>query len=120
MPPRIKRPCRHKSCAALTNDSSGYCDEHRQQHAGEGWRNYQTGKSRQERGYGRPWEVRRARILQRDKYICQECRRAGIATRASTIDHILAKAHGGTDDDFNLEALCWPCHRTKTARERLR
>ncbi|MFB4730924.1 HNH endonuclease, partial [Enterobacter hormaechei subsp. steigerwaltii] len=24
------------------------------------------------------------------------------------------------DDDFNLEALCWPCHRTKTARERLR
>lgn len=49
-----------------------------------------------------------------------ECRRAGIATRASTVDHILAKAHGGTDDDFNLEALCWPCHRTKTARERLR
>lgn len=83
MPPRIKRPCRHKGCAALTNDSSGYCDEHRQQHAGEGWRNYQTGKSRQERGYGRPWEVRRARILQRDKHICQECRRAGIATRAS-------------------------------------
>ncbi len=31
---------------------------------GEGWRNYQNGKSRQERGYGRPWEVRRARILQ--------------------------------------------------------
>lgn len=82
MPPRIKRPCRYKGCAALTNDSSGYCDEHRQQHAGEGWRNYQTGKSRQERGYGRPWEVRRARILQRDKHICQECRRAGIANSA--------------------------------------
>lgn len=120
MPPRIKRPCRHKGCAELTNDSSGYCVQHRQQHVGEGWRNYQNGKSRQERGYGRPWEVRRARILQRDKHICQECRRVGIATRASTVDHIIAKAHGGTDDDDNLESLCWPCHRTKTGKERIR
>lgn len=62
MPPRIKRPCRHKGCVALTNDSSGYCDEHRQQHAGEGWRNYQTGKSRQDQksryesyALGRQW-----------------------------------------------------------------
>ncbi|PMC12223.1 hypothetical protein CJ207_23680, partial [Klebsiella aerogenes] len=50
---------------AITNDASGYCDAHRQQHAGDGWRNYQAGKSRHERGYGRPWEIRRARVLQR-------------------------------------------------------
>ncbi|HEG1688309.1 TPA: HNH endonuclease [Enterobacter cloacae] len=120
MPPRIKRPCRHKGCVSLTNDQSGYCDQHRQQHAGDGWRNYQGGKSRHERGYGRPWEIRRARILQRDKHICQECRRKDIATRASTVDHIIAKAHGGTDEDDNLESLCWPCHRTKTGKERIR
>ncbi|RWT91976.1 HNH endonuclease, partial [Raoultella ornithinolytica] len=36
------------------------------------------------------------------------------------VDHIKAKAHGGTDDDSNLESLCWPCHRTKTGRERLK
>lgn len=53
MPARAKRPCRHKGCAAITNDVSGYCDQHRKQHAGDGWRNYQSGKSRQERGYGR-------------------------------------------------------------------
>lgn len=53
MPARAKHPCRHKGCAAITNDVSGYCDQHRQQHAGDGWRNYQAGKSRQERGYGR-------------------------------------------------------------------
>ncbi|MBN0934237.1 HNH endonuclease, partial [Klebsiella pneumoniae] len=29
-------------------------------------------------------------------------------------------AHGGTDDDSNLESLCWPCHRTKTGRERFK
>ena len=51
MPARAKRPCRHKGCAAITNDVSGYCDQHRKQHAGDGWRNYQSGKSRQERGY---------------------------------------------------------------------
>lgn len=61
MPARAKRPCRHKGCAAITNDVSGYCDQHRQQHAGDGWRNYQSGKSRQERGYGRLWEIKRAR-----------------------------------------------------------
>ncbi len=30
MPARAKRPCRHKGCAAITNDVSGYCDQHRQ------------------------------------------------------------------------------------------
>jgi 5-methylcytosine-specific restriction protein A len=51
------------------------------------------------RGYGRPWEIRRARILQRDKYLCQNCRRHGIATKATSVDHIIPKARGGTDDD---------------------
>ncbi|WP_205740197.1 HNH endonuclease, partial [Klebsiella pneumoniae] len=25
-----------------------------------------------------------------------------------------------TDDDSNLESLCWPCHRSKTGRERIK
>ncbi|HHV4198819.1 TPA: HNH endonuclease, partial [Klebsiella pneumoniae] len=40
MPPRAKRPCRHRGCTAVTNDVGGYCEMHRQQHAGDGWRNY--------------------------------------------------------------------------------
>ncbi|EPY4939357.1 HNH endonuclease [Klebsiella variicola] len=120
MPPRAKRPCRHRGCTAVTNDVSGFCEIHRQQHAGDGWRNYQPGKTRQERGYGRPWEIKRARIMKRDKYLCQNCRRDGIATKASSVDHIIPKAHGGTDDDFNLESLCWNCHSKKTATERTR
>lgn len=63
-------------------------------------------KTRQDRGYGRPWEIKRARIMKRDKYLCQNCRRDGIATKATSVDHIIPKAHGGTDDDFNLESLC--------------
>ncbi|WP_247150211.1 HNH endonuclease, partial [Escherichia coli] len=27
---------------------------------------------------------------------------------------------GGTDADSNLQSLCWPCHKAKTARERIR
>ncbi|EPC6742923.1 HNH endonuclease, partial [Escherichia coli] len=26
----------------------------------------------------------------------------------------------GTDADSNLQSLCWPCHKAKTARERIR
>jgi hypothetical protein len=37
----------------------------------------------------------------------------GVLVAAKTVDHIKAKAHGGTDDDSNLESLCWPCHKTK-------
>ncbi len=58
-------------------------------------------------------EIRRARILQRDKYLCQNCRRHGIATKATSVDHIIPKAHGGTDDDSNLESLCWPAIERK-------
>ncbi|EPP7980223.1 HNH endonuclease, partial [Escherichia coli] len=27
--------------------------------------------------------------------------------------------HGGSDADSNLQSLCWPCHKAKTARERI-
>ncbi|STT07322.1 DNAse [Klebsiella michiganensis] len=66
------------------------------------------------------WDIRRARILKRDNHLCQNCLRRGLAVPATTVDHIKAKAHGGTDDDSNLESLCWPCHKTKTGRERLK
>ena len=106
MPPRAKRPCRHRGCTAVTNNVGGYCEMHRQQHAGDGWRNYQPGKTRQERGYGRPWEIKRARIMKRDKYLCQNCRRDGIATKASSVDHIIPKAHGGIRNQYRSGNGC--------------
>jgi 5-methylcytosine-specific restriction protein A len=36
---------------------------------------------------------------------------------ATQVDHIKAKAVGGTDEDNNLQPLCGPCHKAKTARE---
>ena len=75
--------------------------------------------SRHERGYGADWVKLRLRILRRDGYLCQQCRRDGRPTPATDVDHIIPKAKDGTDDPDNLEALCKPCHKAKTAREAL-
>nr|WP_281362426.1 HNH endonuclease [Pararobbsia alpina] len=51
----------------------------------------------------------------RDKYTCQHCKRA---TRIGEVDHITALENGGSNDDSNLQLLCIPCHKLKTAKDR--
>ena len=63
---------------------------------------------------GRPWRRKRAAILVRDNYTCRVC---GLITKDLEVDHIVNVAQGGTDDDENLQAICIPCHKAKTARE---
>ncbi|PTA87466.1 5-methylcytosine-specific restriction enzyme A [Kosakonia sacchari] len=116
MPAAIPRACRKRGCAGTTTDRSGYCEQHRN----EGWQQHQRGQSRHQRGYGSKWDVLRAEVLKRDKHLCQNCKRNALIAPAKTVDHIIAKANGGTDDLSNLESLCWPCHRSKTGRERFK
>ena len=116
MPSRIPKACRVRGCRHTTTDPSGYCESHKS----EGWKQYKPGQSRHQRGYGSKWDSIRARILKRDKGLCQLCLRAGVVREAKTVDHIIPKAHGGTDADSNLQSLCWPFHKAKTARERLK
>ena len=71
-----------------------------------------------ERLRGRPWQRIRKRILERDKYLCQHCLREGKFTMANEIDHIVPLEHGGTNDDDQLQSLCIPHHRKKTASDR--
>lgn len=66
---------------------------------------------------GRPWRRKRARILARDKYCCQTCRRAARLTVATQVDHIVPLAAGGSDEDDNLEGICDPCHAVKGAQD---
>ena len=73
--------------------------------------------SRHERGYGSAWIKTRARILQRDGYLCQPCLTAGRPTPATEVDHITPKAKGGTDEDSNLQSICDDCHKAKTAAD---
>lgn len=113
MPPRTPRACRARGCRNTTTDYSGHCDQHR----GEGWKRHRPGLTRTQRGYGPAWDRLRARILKRDRGLCQECLRRGAVTEANNVDHIVAKAHGGGNREDNLESLCAPCHRSKTATE---
>lgn len=63
---------------------------------------------------GRPWRRKRESILIRDNYTCSVC---GLTTKDLEVDHIVNVAQGGNDEDSNLQAICIPCHKAKTARE---
>ena len=68
------------------------------------------------RGYGQAWQLLRARVLRRDGYLCQcaECKSSCRVRVAHEVDHIVPKAHGGTDALDNLQAINRECHMHKT------
>ena len=83
--------------------------------ASGGWQG-QRG-TRQERGYGREWEIARKAAIARDHGLCQPCLRRDRATPFDAVDHIKPKSQGGTDDAENLQCICNDCHAAKTAAE---
>ena len=61
------------------------------------------------------WSKVRREVLERDGWRCRTCGRYG-----NEVDHIvpLAREPGRNPyDDDNLQALCQPCHKQKTAAE---
>jgi 5-methylcytosine-specific restriction endonuclease McrA len=56
------------------------------------------------------WRKLRRYVLARDGYICWLCGKPG----ADSVDHVIPRARGGTDDLSNLKAAHNnPCNRTK-------
>lgn len=107
MPTRPARLCIEPACSRLVVDGSR-CPKHATLRQRERERPRGT---RQERGYGAEWQVTRLRILERDGYRCAYC-----GGPAGTVDHIVAKARGGTDYDSNLTAACVQCNSGKRER----
>ena len=58
------------------------------------------------------WKHKRERILRRDEYICQECKRYGRTTPATTVHHILPLEQRPDLklNNQNLISLCSKCH----------
>ena len=57
---------------------------------------------------GRAWRKTRAQILSRDNNECQYC-----GAVATTVDHVIPVAKGGTDESSNLAAACSRCNYSK-------
>lgn len=63
------------------------------------------------------WQRQRdnQRILERDGHTCRQC-----GAPATEVDHVTPLSEGGHDIDSNKQALCEPCHTTKTQAEAAR
>ena len=56
----------------------------------------------------------RFEVFKRDGFVCQFCGRTPPAV-VLEVDHVLAVANGGTDDQDNLVTACFDCNRGKGA-----
>jgi 5-methylcytosine-specific restriction endonuclease McrA len=68
---------------------------------------------------GRALQARNERIKVRDHYTCQAC---GLVTEKLQVDHRIPLGDGGTEQDDNLQSLCFEgegggCHGAKTRSE---
>ncbi len=71
--------------------------------------------SRQSRGYGRSWELKRAEVLRRDMGLCVRCRAKNRVTLATEVHHRKPRSAGGSDAMDNLESTCNECHKAADA-----
>jgi 5-methylcytosine-specific restriction endonuclease McrA len=93
-------PRRCLGCGQLIRGRCTACEARRQAKRNRG--------STTARGYGAAWQAISRAVLARDGYRCRYC--GGLA---STTDHVVAKARGGTDDPSNLVACCRSCNSKK-------
>lgn len=69
-----------------------------------------------ERIRGRAWMTTRQRIAVAQLFKCQRCGCVWLPWR-DQVDHRTPLEQGGSNDDGNLDLLCDPCHKLKTATE---
>ncbi len=100
------RPCLNHPTRLIANGS--YCGECKR--ANERRRGTTT-----ERGYGTAWQ-RKSQRLTRRVGRCERCGIEHTAANPLTLDHLTAKANGGTDHDTNLSVICRRCNSAKGAR----
>jgi 5-methylcytosine-specific restriction protein A len=106
-----KRPC--LVCGRLTTNPSR-CDVHQAEYLAA--RDKKRGSAAQ-RGYGTAWRKLASTYIARYKAEngerCPGWRVPAHAATDLTVDHIIPKSAGGTDDLSNLAVLCRGCNARK-------
>lgn len=59
----------------------------------------------------------RVRVFARSLGRCSGCERRILVGDAWECDHIVALVNGGLNQESNLQVLCGPCHKQKTAAD---
>lgn len=102
----VMRPCNIPGCTNVTRYTR--CQTHQQQHQ----RSQDTGRgTAASRGYDTTWRRLAARILTRDRHTCRWC-----GQPATSVDHLIPKIEGGTDDEWNLCASCITCNSRRAGQ----
>jgi 5-methylcytosine-specific restriction protein A len=95
----LPRQCREPGCAGKAFQGSR-CPRHTR-----AWVGGQPASA-----YGPGWATLRAQVLA-EQPLCR------CGAPATEVDHIMAKAFGGTDARRNLVGICSDCHKRKTAAD---
>lgn len=103
MPHSAPRLCSHQGCTILSKHSHYNREAERRR-----------GNSTQ-RGYGAPWQKRRKAALNTaEGALCvYHWEVLGQVVPATSRDHRVPKAKGGSDDDSNLVSACTYCNSAK-------
>lgn len=113
MPTASPRPCCHPGCRKYAS-KRGYCDDHQKDRQAYDDRRGNSAA----RGYGPEWRRERA-IFLRANSLCVRCMKKNLIVPSTVVDHIVP--HKGDMvlfwDKTNWQALCKPCHDSKTATE---
>lgn len=121
--------CKKLGCYTLTENKTGYCNEHEREYLDKvnqrkkEWKekvgykyNKHYATNRTEQFYSsKQWQEMRSYILARDNYLCQDCLKEHKITAARDVHHIefLLNNWDKRLDDNNLIALCRECHRKR-------
>lgn len=115
MPKSAPRPCCKAGCGKLAYGR--FCDEHK--HIAQEEHDSRRG-SAASRGYDARWQKLRNWYIQQNP-LCVMCKRAGIITAASVVDHItpIRQAPELRLDASNLQSLCAKCHNSAKQRHEI-